>query len=170
MTFHPGAPSAVGPVVSFLSLTPRNYLQLQMRAFSATSHSFTDLVKPMDVVAPGMANAIYDEDTDYSSIPFSCPGARHVIAIPTEGAEKLALVIGDEFTVLHSFGAASAQARDPASSPTSSPRASAVNRSPQAEMKQLGKRRKSSTGGEGAERREMKPVWRVRQGFGTVLA
>lgn len=141
-----------------------------MRAFSASSHSFTDLVKPMDMVAPGMTNVAYDEDTDYSSIPFSCPGARRAIAIPTDGPEKLALVIGDEFTVLYSFGAASAHARDPATSPTSSPRASAVNRSPQTEVKQLGKRRKSSIGGGGAERWEMKPVWRIRQGFGTVLA
>ena len=159
----------MGPVVSFLSLTPQNNLQLHMRAFSGQSHSFTDLVKPMDMVAPGMADVTYEEDTDYGAIPFSCPGARRILPIPTDGTEKKALIIGDEYTVLYSFGPVAPHSREPGSSPTSSPRASAGNRSPQAEMKQLGKRRKSSIGGEGG-RWELKPIWRIRQGFGTVLS
>jgi DNA damage-binding protein 1 len=124
----------------------------------------------MDMVAPGMSDVTYEEDTDYGAIPFSCPGARRILPIPTDGAEKKAIIIGDEYTVLYSFGPVTPHARDPGSSPMSSPRASAVNRSPQAEMKQLGKRRKSSIGGEGGLRWELKPVWRIRQGFGTVLA
>lgn len=142
-----------------------------MRAFSAQSHAFTDLVKPMDMVAPGMTDVQYDEDTDYGAIPFSCPGARRILPIPTQGSEKKALVIGDEFTVLYSFGPVTPHARTPGSSPiTESPRASAINRSPQVEVKQLGKRRKSSTGSEGGHRWELRPIWRIRHGFGTVLA
>lgn len=170
LAFHPGTPSAVGPVVSFLSLTPQNNLHLHMRAFSAQSHSFTDLVKPMDMVAPGMSDVTYEEDTDYGAIPFSCPGARRILPIPTQGTEKKAIIIGDEYTVLYAFGPAASPPRDPGSSPTSSPRGSAANRSPQAEMKQLGKRRKSSTGGGGGHGWELRPIWRIRQGFGTVLA
>lgn len=145
-----------------------------MRAFSATSHAFTDLVKPMDVVVPGMSDAVYDEDTDYGAIPFSCPGARHIIPVPTTGQEKLVLIIGDEYTVLYSFAPGSTRRRSSTgqrSSPTVSPRASALSRSPQAEVKQqLGKRRKSSVSGEGGGKWEIKPVWRVRQGFGTILS
>lgn len=152
-----------------LSLSPANKLQLQFRAFNASAQSFHDLGKRVDMVCPGPSEAELNEDTDYSTIPFSCPGARHVIPIPGIHNERLALVVGDEFSVLYSFAQAGGRERVHSTSQSSSPRASAVNRSPQTEAKQIGKRRKSSTT-EGGGRWDIKPVWRMRQGFGTVLA
>jgi len=81
-------------------------------------------------------------------------------------------VIGDEYSVLYSISQVerrdSSQQLTSSQSPATSPRASAVNRSPQSEMKQIGKRRKSSNA-DGA-RWQVNPVWRVRQGFGTILS
>lgn len=170
LAFHPGSASSAGPVVSFLSLTAQNNLHLQMRALSSTSHAFTDLAKPMDVGAPGIADVTYDENTDFGAVPFSCPAARRVLPISTTGRQKLLLVIGDEFAVLYSFAPVSTSGRRPSISPANSQRAGAVNRSPQAEVKQLGKRRKSSSASEAGEKWELRPMWRIRQGFGTVMA
>jgi DNA damage-binding protein 1 len=90
------------------------------------------------------------------------------------GKNRMALIMGDEYSVLYSItlvAAPPARRRSSvASGPSISPRASA-KRSPQNEMigGGQGKRRKSSTSKSDAKW-EMKPVFRIRQGFGTVLA
>lgn len=124
---------------------------------------------PLDVVSP--AGEAVNGDTDFSEIPFSCPAARRIL--PIAGKERMLLIMGDEYSVLYSIAMAAVPARrrsSVASGPATSPRASA-KRSPQTEMigGGQGKRRKSSTS-KNDEKWEMKPVWRVRQGFGTILA
>jgi DNA damage-binding protein 1 len=169
LAFHPGQPTAHGPVVSMLWLSPSNQLRLQFRAISTTEQSLHNLGKDRDVVRAESNQSDQDEDTDFGSIPFACPGARHIIPVPGIDDERLALVVGDEFSVLYSFSQVGERERTSSISQSTSPRASAVNRSPQTEARQIGKRRKSSTS-EGGRRWELKPIWRMRQGFGTVLA
>ncbi len=181
MAFLP--PNAFGaePMLSFLWLSSDSALQLQMRKLSLIAHSFTEASRSLDVVSPVRSSTEINAQTDYNDVPFSCPAARRVLPIPTTGSDKLALVIGDEHTVLYSISqtpqSPSASRRLSSSTAVgSSPRASATRRSPQIEMVGgVGKRpRKSSTAsrsfGEGGDKWEVRPVWRVRQGFGTVLA
>ncbi|KAK4684331.1 hypothetical protein P7C73_g5851, partial [Tremellales sp. Uapishka_1] len=115
-------------------------------------------------------------DADYNDIPFSCPAARTILPIP---GTRYLLVIGDEYCVLYSLTFVPQSPRSPlalSAGPTTSPRASATRRSPQNDMTGgPGKKRKSSISSKGIsaeteEKWEFKPVWRVRQGFGTVLA
>jgi DNA damage-binding protein 1 len=154
-----------------LSLSPRNEIELQFRGLSMTAQAFHDLGKEINVVlTPQSGLTVADEETNYGSIPFSCPGARHVVPAGTIGNERLALVIGDEYSVLYSFHPSGRdQGPVSSSSPATSPRASAVNRSPQSELKSIGKRRKSSMA-EPGEQWHINPVWRARQGFGTILS
>ena len=167
-------------MITFLWLSSSSILQLQLRKLSLTAHSFTEASRAVDVVSPLRSSPEIKADTDFNDVPFSCPAARRVIPIPTTGNEKLALVIGDEHVVLYSF---SSTPRSPISSRVSSspsiatsPRASASRRSPQDEMvSSAGKKRKSSTtsrtmGANGEDKWTVRPVWRLRQGLGTVLA
>jgi DNA damage-binding protein 1 len=171
LAFHSGPSTMNGPIISILSLSPHNEIQLNFRALSITTQSLHDIGKALNVVSPQSALPADDADIDYGSIPFSCPGGRHVIPAGTLGTERLFLVVGDEYSVLYSLNQIdrreSSQIQS-SQSPATSPRASAVNRSPQSEMKQIGKRRKSSTTDGG--RWQVNPVWRVRQGFGTILS
>ena len=171
LAFHTGPPTLHGPMISMLSLSPHNEIQLNFRSLSTTTQSLHDIGKAINVVTP-QSPPPSDEEIDYGQIPFSCPGARHVIPAGTLGSERLVLVVGDEYSVLYSISQVerrdSSQQLTSSQSPATSPRASAVNRSPQSEMKQIGKRRKSSNA-DGA-RWQVNPVWRVRQGFGTILS
>lgn len=171
LAFHSGPPTLHGPIISMLSLSPHNEILLNSRSLSTTTQSFHDLGKALNVVTP-QSTPSPDEEIDYGQIPFSCPGARHVIPAGTLGSERLVLVVGDEYSVLYSFSQVdrrdSSQQLTSSQSPATSPRASAVNRSPQSEMKQIGKRRKSSNADGG--RWVVNPVWRIRQGFGTILS
>ncbi|OCF33570.1 hypothetical protein I316_04642 [Kwoniella heveanensis BCC8398] len=178
LTFSP-SPVAQDPVVSFLWLSSTNDLQLQVRTLSLGAHTFNDLSRPVDIVSPVSRNVTLTDETDFNEIPFSCPAARRVLPITT-GGEASFLVIGDEHTVLYTLGTTPQSPRairrlSATSGPTTSPRASA-RRSPQNEMvSNVSKRRKSSMGAKATptwenERWDLKPVWRVRQGFGTVLA
>ena len=163
-------------MASFLWLnSSSSQIQLQVRRLSIKSRSFSEASRHIDVVLPGRNMAI-DDDTDYNDIPFSCPAARRVLPISSE----FMLVIGDEHTCLYSFTLAPQSPRIARASLSSSqgpksPRA-ASQRSPQNELASgTGKRRKSSmasqrSGLDSGERWELRPVWRVRQGFGTVLA
>ncbi|WVF68077.1 hypothetical protein IAT40_002840 [Kwoniella sp. CBS 6097] len=178
LSFIP-SPVSQDPVISFLWLSATSDLHLQARTLSLAAHTFNDLSRIVDVVSPLSRNVTLTDGTDFDEIPFSCPAARRVLPIAS-GSEVSLLVIGDEHTVLYSLGTT---AQSPtairrlsaASGPATSPRASA-RRSPQNEMvSSVSKRRKSSMGARGTitgenERWELKPVWRARQGFGTVLA
>ncbi|WVQ95773.1 hypothetical protein IAU59_002872 [Kwoniella sp. CBS 9459] len=179
LSFIP-SPSAHDPVVSFLWLSATNDLELQARTLSLAARTFNDLSRSVDVVSPVSHNVSLTDETDFNDIPFSCPAARRVLPITT-GNEVTLLVIGDEHTVLYTLGTTPQSPRairrlSAASGPTTSPRASA-RRSPQNEMvSSVSKRRKSSMGSKATaatgenERWDLKPVWRVRQGFGTILA
>nr|XP_018260261.1 uncharacterized protein I303_07178 [Kwoniella dejecticola CBS 10117]OBR82419.1 hypothetical protein I303_07178 [Kwoniella dejecticola CBS 10117] len=186
LSFLPVPPTSSGPLISFLWLSAPSDLQLQVRTLSTAAHAFNDLSKIVDVVAPLSNNISLTEETNFNHIPFSCPAARRVLPIPsissTRDGEYSLLVIGDEHSVLYNLGVVQQSPKalrrlSIASGPNTSPRASA-RRSPQTEMvNSVSKRRKSSmnskaTGGADLtnERWELKPVWRVRQGFGTILA
>lgn len=165
--------------MSFLYLSPNNRLNLQIRCLTPSSRSFTDITKPTDVLSP-LWHLDPDDDTDFPDIAFSCPAARRVLPLPSvNGHDRSLLVMGDEYSVLYSLGPASPIVGSPknrrlsttsATAANSSPRAANTRRSPQAEMTGLGKKRKSSVSKAGEERWETKPIWRVRQGFGTALA
>ncbi|WWC95424.1 hypothetical protein V866_002287 [Kwoniella sp. B9012] len=186
LSFLPVPSTSSGPIVSFLWLSATSDLQLQARTLSLSSHSFDDLSKTVDVVSPLSSNLTLTEETDFNQISFSCPAARRVLPIPSSsGGEKeySLLVIGDEHSVLYNLGVTQqspkALRRLSAVSGTNtqtSPRGANVRRSPQTELvSTTNKRRKSSINSKGIgdsanERWELKPVWRVRQGFGTVLA
>lgn len=117
-------------------------------------------------------------------MPFSCPAARRVVPIPSElpSGQRTLLVIGDEHSVLYTLGENNPQSpkavrrMSAVSGPISSPRGNA-RRSPQTELSSGNtKRRKSSTGIKSVDNQdegfqwELQPVWRSRQGFGTVIA
>ncbi|OCF61827.1 hypothetical protein L486_01489 [Kwoniella mangroviensis CBS 10435] len=186
LSFLPVPSISSGPIVSFLWLSATSDLQLQARTLSLASHSFNDLSRPVDVISPLSSNLTLTEETDFNQIPFSCPAARRVLPIPSSsGGEKeySLLVIGDEHGVLYNLGVTQqspkALRRLSAVSGTNtqtSPRGANIRRSPQTELvSTTNKRRKSSINSKGIgdsanERWELRPVWRVRQGFGTVLA
>ena len=166
--------------MSFLWLSPTRDLNLQVRTLSTSAHAFTDVTRIIDVVIPISPDHEVDENTDFNEIPYSCPAARRVVPIPSEpaGGEQTIMVIGDEHTVLYTLASSpqspkSSRRLSSTSGPGASPRASA-RRSPQNEMvSSVSKRRKSSMSaraGSDVDKLEIKPVWRVRQGFGTVLA
>ncbi|KAK8849708.1 hypothetical protein IAR55_005043 [Kwoniella newhampshirensis] len=181
LRFLPSSASSSGPIVSFLWLSATNDLQLQSRVLSLTAHAFEDLSRPVDVVSPTSSSLAISGDMDFNDIPFSCPAARRVLPVPGElsGGEKTMLVLGDEHAVLYALSPIPQSPRvsrrlSAASGPATSPRASA-RRSPQTEMvSSVSKRRKSSMGSKNTtsddQKWELKPVWRVRQGFGIVLA
>ncbi|KAL7425176.1 hypothetical protein Q5752_000864 [Cryptotrichosporon argae] len=161
---------ADGHVLSFLSLSPTNDLLLQLKTFAPPYRLLADLTRPADLVKPTSSISLDDADDDYAAIPFSCPAARRVVPIPGDVDQaKHFLVLGDEYAVLYTAGGRAAEPARP------SPRASAVSRSPQAELGGTWKRRKASATGraadvDGAGQVELRPVWRVRLGFGTILA
>nr|XP_019009308.1 uncharacterized protein I206_05956 [Kwoniella pini CBS 10737]OCF48089.1 hypothetical protein I206_05956 [Kwoniella pini CBS 10737] len=186
LSFLPVPSTPSGPLISFLWLSATSDLQLQIRTLSTASHAFNDLSKIVDVVTPLSTNVNLTEETNFNHIPFSCPAARRVLPIPstssTRDGDYSLMVIGDEHTVLYNLGVVQQSPKalrrlSIISGPNTSPRASA-RRSPQNEMvNTVNKRRKSSMNSKGTggadltnERWELKPVWRVRQGFGTVLA
>lgn len=156
----------------------------EIRKLSLTAHYFAEISRPTDVVRPRRKAVDINANTDFAELPCSCPAARRVLPIHTDAVtgEKQVLLIGDEYTVLYSITNTTLVTTSPRrrmssqSSVTTSPRASALRRSPQAEMHgSLGKKRKSSMTNRGGEKEEAdawkaRPVWRVRQGFGTVLA
>ncbi|WWC92848.1 uncharacterized protein L201_007809 [Kwoniella dendrophila CBS 6074] len=186
LSFLPGPPTSSGPIISFLWLSATSDLQLQARTLSIVSHSFNDISRNVDVVSPLSSNVTLTEETDFNQIPFSCPAARRVLPIPSSasGTDLSLLVIGDEHSVLYNLGTVQQSPKalrrlSAVSGTNTSPRAANARRSPQNEMvSSVSKRRKSSmnsksSGGIGDsanERWELKPVWRVRQGFGTILA
>ncbi|ODN74495.1 hypothetical protein L202_06876 [Cryptococcus amylolentus CBS 6039] len=174
--------STYGPTLTFLWLTATNELRLQARSVMTASHSLADISLPIDVVQPASKLSV-SEDTDFNGIPFSCPAARRVVPVPSvtpDGVRSL-LVIGDEHTVLYTLSPRDLELPDDAgkatSGPAASPRANA-RRSPQEELTSgNAKRRKASMGGSKAATAptdgrglELVPRWRIRQGFGTVLA
>lgn len=172
---------------------------LQGRALSLSTHAFTDVTRSFDAMSPvrGVYDP-HNSNDDFGEYPFSCPAASRVIPVPTPAGSassagaptRMFLVTGDEYTVLYEvvgvpasprMGRSSISGSSPVAATATSPRGANTRRSPQAEMaSSQGKRRKSntaggtarrtSTGGETWDRWEMKPVCRVRQGFGQVLA
>nr|WVH01967.1 DNA damage-binding protein 1 [Naematelia aurantialba] len=174
------------PMLTFLSLSSTSALLFQPRRLSLATHSFTDVTKAVDVVTLRTGTEI-NGDTDFSELPFSCPAARRVLPIPSDGPnhEKLALVIGDEYSTLYAITyspqsptAARGSLSSSAGGAISSPRAAAKGRSPQTDaIGAPGKRRKSNMtmtarrpSNDSVERMEARPVWRIRQGYGTILA
>jgi len=150
---------------------------MQNRRVSLAVHSLVEASLAVNVVTPLRDMEITNEDEfDFNDIPYSCPAARLVLPV----SQDQVVVIGDEHTVLYKLSEISTSPRvsrmsfSSASGTVTSPRASAVRRSPQNEMSAPGKRRKSSNTagklGSDSEKWEYKPIWRARQGFGTVLA
>jgi DNA damage-binding protein 1 len=177
MSFMPAAQSQVEPVVAVIWQSSIKALLLQTRTVSLAAHSFEDRTTAVNVVTPVSDVQIANEDEfDFNDIPYSCPAARHVLPVTSDSV----LVIGDEHSVLYTLNRIPTSPRisrasvSSASGTASSPRASAIRRSPQNEMSAPGKRQKSSNTArrsvDGGERWELKPVWRGRQGFGTILA
>ena len=174
MAILPSVSATAEPTIAFLWLSPTSNLLMQVRRFE--DYFFRDLSDTVDVLSP-LRNVDLGLDANFADVPYSCPAARTVLPI----SEESVLVIGDEYSVLYSLtyvpqspkakrGSISSQ--DPV---TTSPRASAVSRSPQAESTLPGKRRKSSAAAgrlneATKETWAFKPVWRARQGFGTILA
>ncbi|ORX37687.1 CPSF A subunit region-domain-containing protein [Kockovaella imperatae] len=176
LAFLPSSSPQNEPTLSFLWLSSNSTLHLQARRLAAKSRTFNELSKAVDVVMPTGKTSVED-DTDFNDIPLSCPAARRVVPVDSEHM----LVIGDEHTCLYnlSFTPQSPQiSRGSLSSSQGpkSPRGANTQRSPQNDMMGgSGKRRKSSAAGsrsglEVGERWNLKPLWRVRQGFGTVLS
>lgn len=158
------------PVLMFLWMSETNKILVQPRQLNVAQQRLDDSACVTDVVNP-TEYPVEEGEVDFNDIPFSCPAGRNVLAIPGRGPRnsRLFLIIGDEHAVLYSVSLAS--------SPTTetSPRASATRRSPQQETGGIGKKRKSSMSGRGVntdseQRWLVQPVWRVRQGWGTVLA
>jgi DNA damage-binding protein 1 len=112
------------------------------------------------------------EEVDFELLPFSCPAGRNLLSVGKgPGNTRLFLVVGDEHTVLYSVTTA-----EKASTPTSTRANAHARRSPQAETTGgIGKKRKSSASGRSVatdtveHQAHIRPVWRARQGFGTVL-
>ncbi|KAE8541647.1 hypothetical protein D1P53_001817 [Cryptococcus gattii VGV] len=176
-------PTLNGPVVTLVWLSTSNELRLQARSLSLSAHSFNPLSKSVDLVSPTSRQPI-SEDSDFNAMPFSCPAARRVVPVPSElpSGQRTLLVIGDEHSVLYILGENNPQSpkalrrMSAVSGPISSPRGNA-RRSPQTELSSGNtKRRKSSIGTKSVENQdegfqwELRPVWRSRQGFGTVIA
>lgn len=160
-------------MVTFLWMSEYNKIQMQPRQFVAAKHIFEERAPITDVVNPTEYPAEQSEDVDFNDIPFSCPAGRNVISIPAAGpgGERLFLVVGDEHAVLYAVSSAPSSPKRS----TASARASAARRSPQAETGGVGKKRKSSMSGRSVnadmeDRWHVQPVWRVRQGWGTVLS
>ena len=177
MAFNPSTLYQAEPTVSFLWQSSSKALLLQNRKVSLSAHSLLDASSPINVVTPLRDVEIANEDDfDFNDIPYSCPAAQHVLPVTHDQV----IVIGDEHVVLYKLNQIPTSPRvsrasfSSVSGTATSPRASAVRRSPQNELSAPGKRRKSSnTGGKlgsESEKWEFKPVWRARQGFGTVLA
>lgn len=154
-------------------------LLVQTREVSLTTHALNDSSSSVNVVTPLKDVDIPDTDTfDFNDVPYSCPAARRLLPISHDNV----LVMGDEHTVLYTISPPapvspriSRGSISSVSGTATSPRANATRRSPQNEVSAPGKRRKSSmtaarAGLAGADRWELKPVWRVRQGFGIILA
>lgn len=172
LAFTPG-PNDTAPVVTFLWMSEYSKIQVQPRSLSMSGFKFVELGAPVDVVNPLGEPMPQNDDLDFGTVPFSCPAGRNILPIAGAGPDgtRQFLVIGDEHTVLYSIKSAS----NTQFKPSTSPRASAVRRSPQAETGGIGKKRKSSTSGRSVatdleERMHLQPVWRVRQGYGVVLA
>lgn len=168
------APAREGenPVLMFLWMSETSKIQMQPRQLLIAQQRCDDYAQVTDVVNPLDFPVQQDVEVDFNDIPFSCPAGRNLLAIPSRGPRdsRLFLVVGDEHAVLYAVSLATTAAKA-----SSSPRASSVRRSPQQETGGVGKRRKSSLSGRGVnadgdERWCVQPVWRVRQGWGTVLA
>lgn len=162
-------------IVSFLWLSSTGRLLFQPRSLSITSHSFTELPgSTTDVVDPSRSSEPFTEATNFVDIPFACPAARQVLPIPTHNDQRAVLVIGDEFSVFYTIDSQTSRGSKVSNSPMASPRASAKARSPQNDLVgSVGKRRKSGLAGkteEASETWEVKPIFRVQQGRGTILA
>ncbi|WVO14336.1 hypothetical protein L204_101968 [Cryptococcus depauperatus] len=168
-------------VVSFLWLTADNQLMLQIHSLSLSSHSFVSLSRPINVVTPTTSQQVA-ENSDFSDIPFSCPAARRVVSIPSQlrGGERTFLVIGDEFSVLYMLSSSSQPPQSTKRIPlvseaVISPRV-AARRSQDELLSGDNKRRKGISGSKMAnsifenEQLEITPLFRIRQGFGTVLS
>ena len=177
MAFMPATQNQLEPVVSVIWQSSSKALHLQTRAVSLASRSFEDKTTAVNVVTPLSEVHIPNEDEfDFNDIPYSCPAARHVLPVTPDSV----LVIGDEHSVLYKLHKTPSSPRisrasvSSASGTATSPRANAVRRSPQNEMSAPGKRRKSSNTArrslDACDRWELKPIWRARQGFGTILA
>ncbi|RXK37957.1 hypothetical protein M231_04743 [Tremella mesenterica] len=177
LAFISGSDDPAGPMVTFLYQSSTLELLLQPRHLSFTSHSFIDACPPVNLVTPVTSASFETTSTispDFQAIPFSCPAARQVLPLPSNRESKSLLVIGDEYSVLWEILPPSASVRSKrasvSSGATASPRASDARRSPQAEMtSSVGKKRKSSMGDPPIQP-VLRPIWRVRQGFGTVLS
>ncbi|CAK9784030.1 hypothetical protein CC85DRAFT_281947 [Cutaneotrichosporon oleaginosum] len=153
LTFLPGASDLV---LMFLWMNEQHKIQLGARTLS--KQRLHERGAPVDVVNPTEEGLERTREPDFNAIPFSCPAARSILAV----SSRHVLIFGDEHVVLYDVSGAKAQ------------RANA-RRSPQTETGGVGKRRKSSVSGRGVStdnegKLVVQPVWRVRQGWGTVLA
>ncbi|GMK54981.1 hypothetical protein CspeluHIS016_0200370 [Cutaneotrichosporon spelunceum] len=149
-------PEGAETTLMFLWMNEQNKIQLGARVL--VKQRILERGSAVDVVNPAHTEIEPNDDPDFNEIPFSCPAARNILAV----SERHVLIVGDEHAVLYNVSEAKAK------------RASA-KRSPQAETGGVGKRRKSSVTGRGVSTDNdtniaIQPVWRVRQGWGTVLA
>lgn len=164
LAFLPGDPE----VLLFLWMSEYNKISVQARAQPrGDDREWDGLAPPVDVVNP-MDELMPKKDVDFEWTPFSCPAGRNLLPVGAgPGDTRLFLVIGDEHAVMYALSPSSGDKHR-------SPRASAARRSPQVETGGIGKKRKSSASGRSvatdASEYQLRPVWRVRQGFGTVLA
>ncbi|BEJ16509.1 hypothetical protein CspHIS471_0511140 [Cutaneotrichosporon sp. HIS471] len=154
-TFLP-RPEGAETTLMFLWMNEHHKIQIGARAL--VKQRLLERGNPVDVVNPTLAEIEPNDDPDFNEIPFSCPAARSILAV----SERHVLVVGDEHAVLYDVSEAKAKR-------------AAAKRSPQAETGGVGKRRKSSMSGRGVSTDNeanlaILPVWRMRQGWGTVLA
>lgn len=167
LAFVPSEESAQ-PVLNFLWMSEENKILLQPRALSLQAHSFTDLATRTDVVNPLDLPMSDSDDPNFLEIDFSCPAGRSLLSLGagTNGCRYF-LVMGDEFSVMYAINSVPTSPRLAAKGP--------VKRSPRSDAGGTGKKRKSSQSGRSVNtdpepQWSVQPMWRIRQGFGTILA
>lgn len=167
LTFVPCEDSG-NPVLTMLWMSDEHKILLQPRVLSLHTHSFTELAPRTDVVNPLELPLGNVTEPNFGEIDFSCPAGRTVLSLGAgPNGCRAFLVVGDEYAVMYCINPVP-------SSPKTAPKRS-VKRSPRSEVGGAGKRRKSSQSGrsvttDSEPRWSVQPVWRVRQGFGTILA
>lgn len=157
-------------MLAFLWLSEYNKISVQPRIYA--NNGFTDLAPATDVVNPLDFPLTRGETPDFEALPFSCPAGRNVLPIgPGVGNTRHFLVIGDEHTVMYEV----TSGPDKQHAPSSSPRAASARRTSHSDTGGSHKKRKSSASGRSVATDVenswvIRPVWRLAQGFGTVLA
>jgi DNA damage-binding protein 1 len=146
-------------------MNDRNGIMVQARARSSSApHTFTAVAPSTDAINPLEYPVRQDEDVDFGALPFACPAAQRVLPIGSgPGGARMFLLAGDEYAVLYAV----------TPRPPSSPKAAAAAGGGVAKGG-VGKKRRSSASGRSVptdgESGLVRPVWRVRQGYGTVVA